>query len=178
MGKVIEEVQSGKSDLGIIFLSSLTKTMLLRIFFAKNLEFHEIKQIRPHVFLNRNHPLATKAEIAVEELAAYPYVVFTNKDESSLDFSEEIIPQQNMDFTQIIYINDRTTFYNILSHTNALSTGSGVLPEGYCDPMVCAVPIASCDDTMQIGWLKKKDAVLSPIASEFLDLLKEIMRSH
>lgn len=178
MGKVIEEVHAGKSDLGIIFLSEMTENALRRQFTSKNLEFHELRRIRPHVFLNKMHPLAHKKEIALEELRAYPYVVFTKKDESSLVFSEEANLPQNMDFPKVIYINDRATFYNIAAHTNAISTGSGVLPEGYCDHRVCAIPLAAPVEDMCIGWLKKKGAKLSPKAIEFIAILEEIIQNY
>ncbi|HIY04763.1 MAG TPA: LysR family transcriptional regulator [Candidatus Anaerotignum merdipullorum] len=178
MGKVLDEVQSGKSDLGIIFLSEMTEAALYRQFSSKKLEFHELKRIRPHVFLSKTHPLAQKTEIPQEDLLAYPYVVFTKKDEISLNFSEEANLQQNLDFPQIIYINDRATFYNIVAHTNALSTGSGVLPEGYCDQRVCAIPLSDPAEDMCIGWIKKKEAPLSLKALEFIEILEQIIQTY
>lgn len=178
LGKVLDEVQSGKSDLGIIFLSDLTEAALRRQFSSKNLAFHELKRIRPHVFLRSVHPLAEKEEIEPEELAAYPYVVFSKKDEISLHFSEEVSLQPNVDFTQIIYINDRATFYNIIAHTDALSTGSGFLPEGYCDPRIHAIPLAAPADDMRIGWLKRKDTVLSQKALEFIEILEKNIQAY
>lgn len=177
MGKVIDEVQCGKSDLGVLFLSGVTEKALTKLFLAKNLEFHELKQIPPHVFLNREHPLARKPVVYVEDLTAYPYVVFTKKEEASLAFSEEAILPEDRDFPQIIYVNDRATFYNIVAHTNATSTGSGFLPEGYCDPRVLAVPLADPADEMQIGWLKKAGTPLSPKAQEFIEILERIIRN-
>ena len=178
MGKVLDEVQSGKSDLGIIFLSDLTEAALLHQFSSKNLEFHELKRIRPHVFLNVNHPLAQKAVIEPEELTAYPYVIFSKKDEISLKFSEEANFQTNLDFDQIIYINDRATFYNIVAHTTPLSTGSGFLPKGYYDSRICAIPLADSAEEMRIGWLKRKDALLSPKALEFIAILEKIIQAY
>lgn len=178
MGKVVEEVQTGKSDLGIIFLTDMTEPSLTRLFSAKNLEFHELKRIRPHVFLNETHPYADKTEITQEELAAYPYLVFSKKEESSLSFSEEAILQQNVDFSQIIYVNDRATAYNVLAHTTALSTGSGLLPKGYCDTRIRAIPLADPVEDMRIGWLKRKDSILSPIVLEFIEILENIIQAY
>lgn len=175
MGKVIEEVQNGKSDLGVLFLSGMTEKVLTKQFLAKNLEFHELKQIPPHVFFNENHPLAGKKEVFLKDLTAYPYIVFTKKEESFLSFSEEAVLPEQMDFPQIIYVNDRATFYNIAAHTNALSTGSGFLPEGYCDPRVLAVPLADPVDEMRIGWVKKAGTPLTPRAREFIGILENII---
>lgn len=178
MGKVIEEVHNGKSDLGIIFLSDDTEIFLNKLFISKNLEFHEMKRIKPHIFMNRNHPLAIKKEIPLSMLQEYPFVVFTKKEESSLSFSEEAVLNQFMDYRQVIYVNDRATFYNITAHTEAVSIGSGVLPEGYCDPRVCAIPIADAVEDMRIGWIKKKENSLSVKAKEFVEILEEQIKKY
>ena len=75
------------------------------------------------VFLNTNHPLADNDEISLSDLTEYPYVVFSKKDNTSANFSEEAVFSGSLDFNKIIYINDRATAYNILSHTNAFTTG-------------------------------------------------------
>lgn len=178
MGKVIEEVQGGKSDLGVLFLSDMTEKALTKQFLAKNLEFHELKQIPPHVFLGRHHPLAGKKEILMEELTAYPYVVFTKKEEGDFAFSEEANLPEELDFPQVVYVNDRATFYNITAHTNALSTGSGVLPDGYCDPRILSIPLADPAGAMRIGWLKKSGVPLTPKAQEFIEILEAVIRAY
>lgn len=178
MGKVIEEVYTGKSDLGIIFLSDLTELSLHRLFETKNLHFHEICRLRPHVFMNHQHPLAKQKSIPPEELKNYPFVMFSKKDESSLSFTEEAILNQNIEFDQIIYVNDRATVYNIIAHTTAISTGSGVLPQGYCDPRIIAIPIAHSPGDMCIGWLAKKGLPLSPKAAEFVAILEEQIQAY
>lgn len=178
MGKVIEEVHTGKSDLGIIFLSDITEVFLSRLFHSKNLVFHEMKRLRPHVFMNKDHPLAQKKEIPLSELRKYPFVIFSKKDESSLNFSEEAVLNQNIDYNQIIYVNDRATAYNIIAHTTAISTGSGVLPEGYYDPRISAIPIASPVCDMCIGWISKKEGTLSEKAKEFVEILEEQIKKY
>ena len=104
--------------------------------------------------------------------------MFTKKDESSLQFSEEANLQQNITFPRIIYINDRATFYNVAAHTDALSTGSGVLPDGYCDRRITAIPLSDATEDMCIGWLKKKDRSLSAKAAEFIEILEKIIQLY
>ncbi|NCC15367.1 MAG: LysR family transcriptional regulator [Clostridia bacterium] len=178
MGKVIEEVHNGKSDLGIIFLSDITEVFLSRLFHSKNLIFHEMKRLRPHVFMNCTHPLAQKKEISLNELKNYAFVIFSKKEESSLNFSEEAMLNQAIDYSQIIYVNDRATAYNIMAHTSAISTGSGVLPEGYCDPRILAIPIASPVCDMRIGWISRKEELLSQKAVEFVEILEEQIKKY
>ncbi|KXL51873.1 HTH-type transcriptional regulator CysB [Anaerotignum neopropionicum] len=178
MGKVIEEVHTGKSDLGIIFLSDITELFLSRLFHTKNLIFHEMKRLRPHVFMNLDHPLAQKKEISFDELKKYPFVIFSKKEESSFNFSEEAVLNHSIEYNQIIYVNDRATAYNILAHTTAISTGSGVLPDGYCDPRILAIPIAPPVCDMCIGWISRKGDSLSDKAKEFVQILEEQIKKY
>jgi DNA-binding transcriptional LysR family regulator len=178
MGKVIEEVHTGKSDLGIIFLSDITEVFLSKLFQSKNLIFHEMKRLRPHVFMNKKHPLAQKKEILVEDLKIYPFVIFSKKEENSLNFSEEAVLNHGIDYNQIIYVNDRATAYNIMAHTSAISTGSGVLPDGYCDPRISAIPIAAPICDMCIGWISRNEENLSKKALEFVEILEEQIKKY
>lgn len=173
MDKVIEDVSGRKSDIGIIFLSDMTEKFMNRVLNSKELEFKEIKRVRPHVFLSKKHPLAGSEEISVRELTEYPYVVFAKKNNTSFNFSEEAVLSGPNEFKKIIYINDRATAYNIMAHSDAFSTGSGLLPEGYCPVELKSIPIKDDLDYMRFGWIKIKDLPMNPKAEEFIELLEK-----
>ncbi|MCQ4725927.1 LysR family transcriptional regulator [Anaerotignum faecicola] len=175
MDKVIENVKDRKSHIGIIFLSDMTEKFMNRVLNASEIEFNEIKRIKPHVFLNINHPLAEEEEISLSDLAKYPYLVFSKKDNTSSNFSEEAVFSGSYCFDKIIYINDRATAYNILSHSKAFTTGSGVLPKGYVPPDIKAVPVKDKIDYMRIGWIKLKEFTLNDRAEKFIKCLKEML---
>ena len=78
---------------------------------------------------------------------------------------------------KIIYINDRATAYNILSHTNAFTTGSGLLPKGYCPDNIKTVPIKDNIDYMRLVCIKLKDLSINPFAEEFIKILSELLNS-
>ena len=173
MDKVIDDVSGRKSDIGIIFLSDMTEKFMNRVLSSNELEFKEIKRIRPHVFLSKTHPLAEREKISVRELTVYPYVVFAKKNNTSFNFSEEAVLSGSNEFKKIIYVNDRATAYNIISHSDAFSTGSGLLPEGYCPAELKSIPIKDDLDYMRLGWIKIKDLPMNQKAEEFIELLEK-----
>ena len=175
MDKVIENVSQRKRDIGIIFLSDMTEKFMNRTLSANDLEYKEITRFRPMVFLNINHPLAGNEEINLSDLTEYPYVVFSKKDNTSANFSEEAVFSGSLDFNKIIYINDRATAYNILSHTNAFTTGSGLLPKGYSPDNIKTVPIKDNIDYMRLVYIKLKDINLNPFAEEFIKILTDML---
>lgn len=174
MESVIEEVAAQQSDLGILFVSDLTEGFIRRILERRNLEFFELVRIRPHVFLRRGHPLAQYASITPEQLRAYPYVVFTQRD-SNLNFAEEAVVGTGADFDRVVYISDRATAYNVMAHTDCVSTGSGVMPEGYGDERLVAIPLSKQVDDMRLGYIKLRGIPLTEQGVQFVGILEKIM---
>lgn len=175
MDRVIENTSSGKSDCGVIFVSDTTEKFMNRYLLGEDIEFNEIKRIRPRVFFSKNHPLVNKNEVHIEDLHKYPYLVFRKKNAESPNFSEEAVLYKDLDFKKVIYVTDRSSCYNILANSDAFSVGSGILPEGYCDERITTMPIADDIEYMRLGWIKLKKNKLKKEAKRFIEILNNIM---
>lgn len=176
MDKVIENVSQRKSDIGILFLSDMSEKFMNRILSANDLEYNEIARIRPHVFINKDHVLAGKEHINLSELTDYPYIVFSKKDNTTSNYSEEAVFCGSLDFKKIIYVNDRATVYNIIGHTDAFTTGSGILPAGYAPDNITSIPIGDNLDYMRLVWIKLKDFNINPLAEKFINKLEHALK--
>lgn len=176
MDKVIESVSARKSEIGIIFISDITEKFMNRVFAANDLVFHELMRIKPHAFINVNHPLAVKESVKIKELFEYPYVAFSKKNNDSFNYSEEAVIPDIDRFKKIVYVNDRASNYNVLVHTDCVSTGSGILPEGYGDDRIKSIPIEDANDYMRLGWISLKDMAISQYAEEYINILKKIIK--
>ncbi len=174
MDKVIDNVAQHKSEIGIIFLSDMTEKFMNRVFSASDIVFTEIKKIKPHAYIRRDHPLSSRESLSLSDLEEYPYVVFSRKNNESVYFSEEAVYSGHYDFQKIIYINDRATAYNIMSHTDAFSTGSGLLPEGFAPEEIKAIPLKDNMDDMRLGWIRLRDYNISKKCEEFIALLSKL----
>lgn len=175
MYQTIENVFSHDSEIGIIFLSSSTEKFMNKVLSAREMEFHLIKEIRPHIFFGEHHPLAKRKTIAIQELKEYPYVVFVQNSNSAYNFSEEAVSISTDTFQKIIYVNDRATVYNLMAYTDAFSTGSGLLPEGYADSRIVSVPISDRVESMQLGWIKLKSYEPDDIIKLYIEYLKDVL---
>ena len=172
MAAVIREVALGESELGVIFVSDLTERAVFRTLEESGLGFEPLVTLKPHVFLRRKHPLAGEASVTVEQLRPYPHVVFTQSD-SDLNFAEEAVPGSGVDFPQMVYVNDRATIYNVMAHTDCVSTGSGVLPAGYADERLTAIPLSGQQD-MRLGYIHRRSRPLTEAEWDFVQRLKSI----
>ena len=56
-----------------------------------HLVFTELFSAKPHVFLQKDHPLVSKKVVSVHDLAPYPRLNFVQGEYESVYFSEGII---------------------------------------------------------------------------------------
>ena len=170
MAAVIADVAAGTSELGVIFISDRTEHYIIRSLEEKNLVFEPLITLHPHVFMRKGHPLALEASLTMDSLRSYPHVVFT-QSESNLNYAEEAVYGSGIDFERIVYVSDRASIYNIMAHTDCVSTGSGELPEGYADESLIAVPLeGACD--MRHGTVQRRRHRLSEEERKFIEILR------
>ena len=171
MAAVIGDVAGGLSELGVIFLSDRTENYIIRSLEEKNLIFEPLITLHPHVFMRKGHPLASESGLTLERLRPYPHVVFT-QSESNLNYAEEAVYGSVLDFERLVYVSDRASIYNIMVHTDCVSTGSGVLPEGYADERLISVPLKDVCD-MRLGYVYRRMHRLSDAELQFIEILKK-----
>lgn len=174
MSSVINEVSSRQSELGIMFVSNMTEHFIRHILDEKHLEFFELSTIKPQVYMRKEHPLAKERSVRIEQLFEYPYVMFTQV-EANMNYAEEAIAGKASDFARVVYVNDRATIYNIMAHTECISTGSGVLPVGYGDDRLISVPLADAENEMRIGYIHLRGLPLTALEQQFVDILRRIL---
>lgn len=167
-GEIIDDVAQGKSEIGILYLSEHNEEVLTKLIKKNELEFEGLFVADPHVFLCKNHPLAGKDLITLEDLTPYPYLVFEQGERNSFYFSEEFISM--LDFPKNIQVRDRATLFNLVIGLNGFTVSSGVIDEKLNGSSIIARPLAM-DCHMRIGVVKKKNLLLSRYASYYLEAL-------
>ena len=167
---VIENVKNFRSELGILYLNDFNRKVLEKIFEENNLEFHELFDCQEYVYLWSGHPLAKKKEITLEDLEDYPFLSFDQGSNNSFYFAEEVF--STYEYKQSIKANDRATMLNLMKGLNGYTLCSGIICENLNGSEYCAVKL-STEETMTIGYLKRKGIPLSSIGKEYL---KEISK--
>lgn len=173
MDEIIDSVANSSTDIGVIIISNIAKGLADYYLSKKNLDFHMITELQPCVFCSRDHPLAKKRSLHLEEVSRYPYVTYSHNQELPIDFSEGVNKLALKDHKKHIKTNSRNTLINLLCNTDAFSTGSGLLTADFADPRVISIPLDDTEETMQLGWIDSKGRPLSQIAKDYVDLLSE-----
>lgn len=166
--EIIEDVARMRSEIGILFLNDFNEAVLQKLLKSQDLEFHLLFVAKPHVFISRRHPLASKEVITNEELQQYPYLSFEQGEHNSFYYAEErysrVLRKKN------IRVRDRATLFNLLIGLNGYTVCSGVIDENLNGENIIAVPLKE-QGLMQIGYIHHKKAVLGKLAQAYIEAI-------
>ena len=144
---------------------------LLRLLDAQHLEFHSLISCPVYAYMWKQHPLAGMHAVTLDELAAYPCLTFEQGDKSSFYFAEEIF--NTTDFARVIKACDRSTMLNLMKGLEGYTFCSGIICNALNGSDYTAVPIAGNDSTMEIGYITRKNVILSDMGRVYLEELQK-----
>ena len=168
-GEIIDDVAAGRSELGIMYLCESNETVLTKLLRRNELAFEELFTAAPHVFINKDHPLAEKACITLEELKPYPYLIFEQGERNSFYFAEELLSM--LDMPKTIQVRDRATLFSLVIGLNGFTVSSGIIDRKLNSPSIIARPL-EMEGRMRIGLIRRKNVVLSRCAEAYIEALK------
>ena len=171
--EVINDVASMKSEIGLLYLSDFNRQVITKILQTNHLEFHHLIDCGVYVYLWKEHPLASSKKITFEELESYPCLTFEQGDKSSFYFAEEIY--STSDYARVIKASDRSTMLNLMKGLNGYTFCSGIICGSLNGDDYAAVPIDD-DSIMEIGYITRKNGLLSEVGNVYIRKLKEYLK--
>ena len=103
--QILEDVKNRICELGVIYLSAENEAALGKVLEEYGLVFVPMFYARPHVFLQKDHPLAGKARVTLDDLAPYPRLNFVQGAYEAVYYAEELFSAVPAD--REIRVNDR-----------------------------------------------------------------------
>ncbi|MDR2932751.1 MAG: LysR family transcriptional regulator [Oscillospiraceae bacterium] len=168
---IIDDVRHFRSELGVLYLSRFNESVILKLLRDSDLIFTELFVVRPHVFISRENPLASRESIRLEELDDFPCLTFEQGEQNSFYFSEEIL--STLDHKKSIKITDRAAIINLLIGVNAYTIATGIFPFYLHGDSIIAVPL-EVDEKMRIGYIAHRDAVRTRLGDIYINALRRI----
>ena len=173
---VIDDVITSKSEIGILYLSDFNRKAIEKLLKRNELEFHTLTECDAYVYMWKGHPLADKESVGFDELADYPCLSFEQGAEASFYFAEEIFSTN--EYPRTVKATDRATMLNLMVGLNGYTLCSGIICEELNGSDYIAVPLKTEDaedGKMEIGYIVKKNTVLSGIGELYIKELKEYL---
>jgi DNA-binding transcriptional LysR family regulator len=166
--QIIEDVRNRFSDLGLLYLCESNESVLQKLFEDYNLTFYELFTASPHIFLDRDHPLAAKKALTLAELKPYPRLSFVQGAYESSNFAEELFSNETVD--KSIRVSDRAAVVNLMIGLQAYTISSGIYAKYLHGDRIISVPLKE-KETMHIGYIINKDRTLSELGARFIELI-------
>lgn len=169
--EVLLNVRDYKSEIGVLAYSESNKNIMNKLLREYELDFHPLMVCDTYAYLSKNHPLAHKAELSVEELREYPCVAFDQTNETEFYLSEEAL--SGYAFDKVIRSNDRATSCEILTMLNGFAIGTGIMIDSYAlkDSFV-SIKLKE-EDPLTIGYITKKKHILSEFGELYVKELEK-----
>lgn len=166
--EIIENVRDGRSEIGVLYVNEFNQKAMNKIFAENGLEFAPLFDCGISVYLSRKHPLAKQERICFEELEPYPCLSFEQGDKNAFYFAEEVLSTLN--YKQTIKTDDRATMLNLMVGLNGYTLCSGIICGDLNGGNFVSVPFDT-QDTMTIGYVRRKNMPLSVIGQEYIQIL-------
>ena len=177
--EVIDDVSSGRSEIGILYLCDFNRKAIEKILRSNNLDFHHLIDCETYVYLWKGHPLAGRDVIRFEDLVHYPCLSFEQGANSSFYMAEEILSTN--EYPRMIKANDRATMLNLMVGLNGYTLCSGIICEELNGSDYAAVPFEGEDESagrMEIGYIVKHNMISSHVAELYIDKLKQYLKGE
>lgn len=166
--QILDEVAQGHSELGIIYLNKQNTKGIMQRVDKLGLEVIDLIPFQTHIYLRKDHPLAQKEFLVMEDLAHLPTVRFTQEKDEYLYYSENFVDTSGS--SQLFNVTDRATLNGILERTNAYATGSGFLDSQSVNGITVIPLIDDLDNKMV--YVKREEVDLSPVAEKFVQVME------
>lgn len=174
---VIKDVSSMKSEIGIIYTCEANQRVINRLLRENELDFHSLIECPACVYLARSHPLANEKELTFEQLEPYPCLSFEQENETEIYIAEEILIEHA--YQKTVKATDRATMMNLMAGLNGYTLCSSIYSEKLSGDQFLVIPFKDDDNiqsTMTIGYITKKNNILSSMGKQFIDEVKRELK--
>ena len=168
--EIIDDVKNFRSEIGVLFLNRYNRDVLTKLLDDNHLTATNLFTAKPHIFVSKDNPLASKNLIKLEDLGPFPYLSYDQGVHNSFYFSEEIMAQ--VPRPKSIVVSDRATLFNLMIGLDGYTIATGVLNRNLNGDNIVSIPL-EVDDPIDIVYLKHEKANLSKIGEKFIDYLLE-----
>ena len=168
--QILENVKNRVCEIGIIYLSDENEMVIRKILEEFHLVFTNLFEARPHVFLQKDHPLVKQKKVSLKELEPYPRLNFVQDEYESVYYAEELFSALPVE--KEIRINDRGAIVNFMLGLDAYTISSGIFPKYLNGDNIVSIPLAE-NGSIRIGYIVNEKQELSELGKIYLEEIRK-----
>ena len=164
--EVLDDVRSLKSEVGVVSFSGANEAVIRKLFRDYDLEFVPLMRKETYVYVWKDHELAGRKEVSIEEMQKYPCISFDQSDDGRCYLTEEAMADYSFD--KMIKSDDRATSMEIIAELGGYAIGSGMLSEE--DAILQGLTSIKLkeEDPLTIGYITRKGSRLSVYGDAYI----------
>lgn len=176
---VVDDISSNLSQIGVLNFDVKRRDYFLEMFRSRHLDYHVLAYACPCILVSNDHPLLKEGkEIDLSALSDYVFVRYIGQYE---DFMNRIQIEQGIanlnKSKRIIYVHGRTSLLHMIGKSDFYGIGIHGFDMQESVYNVRSIPIKSCSDMLEFGYIVPQRTNLSPITREFIDNLTNRFKS-
>lgn len=169
--EVLNDVRNLQSEIGIISYSASNEKLIKKLFKEYQLKFVPLMTKNTYVYVWKNHPLANREELSLNDLNDYPCVAFDQSGSSNFYLTEEALG--DYDFKKIIKSTDRATSAELMTALNGYSIGTGIMIDSLALKGGFVMIKLKEEDPLTIGYIIKENHKLSEIGEVYIQEIRK-----
>jgi LysR family transcriptional regulator, low CO2-responsive transcriptional regulator len=164
--KIVQKVQEGAVDLGIVTLPQT----------ANNMEVIPMFRDEVQVVVPKNHPLAKKRSVTLEEVAQYPLIL------PKTGHTRVVVDRLMREFRDHLQISMELASVETQKKFVGAGLGISLINRAYAQPEVAAgvlklIPLEGQRIYRELGLIYRRDRYLSLPAKVFIEVVRESTKS-
>jgi len=167
---IIEEVKSGHSEIGVIYMSKFNKDVISKTLREEGLDFKVLFRAEPHICISRNNKLALKEKVSFSDIEQMTRISYDQRIDDSFFFYEELYSSQTK--SKDIIVTDKATLVYLINNLDAYTISTSILSQQLQQAGAVTVPL-ECDEYMDIGYIHIAGRPVSDVGKRFLELVME-----
>ena len=173
--RVIEDVASGESEIGVLVETTRSAAELEAAFAEAGVEFVELIESTPRVALPKSHPFVNAESLTLEQLEDFPYLYFEQEEGAPSWYAEEALADEQRH--KSIACTDRASLSELIVALNGYTVTSGILV-GISDGAALATVHLDTDVKLHLGYIVKKGTELSEAGKKFVEKLDANLKKY
>ena len=174
--EVLKNMQNKYYMLGVVQYSSNRAEDEENLFRLYGMDIIATNRRKTNVVISKNHPLAGRKSLNMEELKPYTRVAFINEKLPDIDYCADLFDFEASDTHRRVLIKERGQIDDIVASTDCYFLGGGndgvEVLEKY-SPCV-SIPLTDTDIRMVTALICRKDNVLTKSAKGYIEIMKEL----
>ena len=183
MGDVLRQLEAHVADVGFIYCSEYQKGKLQHVLDKRNLVFYPLYRVLPAIYMGKKNPFCNVKNLRMEQIHSCRYVKLDSEQIENYHELSQTIKRYKLEtkMENALLVDSGFGLLSLLENSGVLYLGHIWVDNDMTSELVNPYDKTDCrkslvldsfDGEIHIGYVVRKNELISPYVNEFLDILK------